>query len=188
MRERRDGAGLALEPRQASRVAGERRGQDLDRDLAPEPRVPGAVDLAHPARAERGEDLVGAEVSARGEQCLRESLWSSKIPGHTFPSVNSEDRIAATRRQEELIADLSASHHVRRRPGRRVPEAARVVPDGRGPQPAVVPGAVRGAPLPPPPRASRGSPRAGLRRTAAGSTRRSPAWRSSPSWRCCSRS
>ena len=29
--------------------------QDLDRDLASEPRVPGPVDLAHPARAERLE-------------------------------------------------------------------------------------------------------------------------------------
>ena len=37
-------------------------GQDLDRDLAAEARVAGAVDLAHPAGAERGEHLVRPEL------------------------------------------------------------------------------------------------------------------------------
>ena len=55
---------LALESRQALLVLGERRGQDLDRDLALQPRVGRAVDLAHPALAELGGDLVGAEALA----------------------------------------------------------------------------------------------------------------------------
>ncbi len=38
-------------------------GQDLDRDLALEVRVRGAIDLAHPARAERRDDFVGAQAS-----------------------------------------------------------------------------------------------------------------------------
>jgi hypothetical protein len=41
-------------------VGGEVRREDLDRDVAPELVVAGAVDLAHPAGAERGDDCVGA--------------------------------------------------------------------------------------------------------------------------------
>ena len=37
--------------------------QDLDRDLAAEARVAGAVDLAHASRAERGDHLVRPEPS-----------------------------------------------------------------------------------------------------------------------------
>src|SRR3989442_6299022 len=45
-----------------------RRGrQHLDRDLAVQPRVAGAIDLAHSPRTERGDDLVGAEAGA-GEE------------------------------------------------------------------------------------------------------------------------
>ncbi len=44
---------FALEPRQPLGIVRQLRGQDLDRDLAPEPRVAGAVHLAHPAPAER---------------------------------------------------------------------------------------------------------------------------------------
>ena len=47
---------------------GQRLRQHLDRHLAPEPRVPRPVHLAHPARAERREDLVGAEASPGGER------------------------------------------------------------------------------------------------------------------------
>ena len=43
-------------------------GQDLDRDLAAESCVAGAVDLAHPSRAQQGEDLVGPELRAGRER------------------------------------------------------------------------------------------------------------------------
>ena len=55
---------LALEPRQTLRVRGERIGQDLDRDLAAETGIGGAVDRAHAALAELGSgfvDQTGAE-------------------------------------------------------------------------------------------------------------------------------
>ena len=39
-------------------VAGELGGQQLERDLAPEPRIFGQIDLAHPTRAEWREYLV----------------------------------------------------------------------------------------------------------------------------------
>jgi hypothetical protein len=53
-------ARLALQPpRFLGRAAGGR--QDLDCDLAVQPGVARAVDLAHPARAEQGHDLVRAQ-------------------------------------------------------------------------------------------------------------------------------
>ena len=53
---------LALEAGAHLGVRGQVRRQHLDRHVAPEPRVVGAIDLAHAARAERGEDLVGTEL------------------------------------------------------------------------------------------------------------------------------
>ena len=63
MVQRPDGPGLLLESAQAFRVRCHRLAQDLDRHLAPEPRVERPVDLSHPSRAERRQDLVGAETS-----------------------------------------------------------------------------------------------------------------------------
>ena len=44
-------------------IVGERLGQDLDRDVAIEPRIARAIHLAHPAHADLGRDLVGTETS-----------------------------------------------------------------------------------------------------------------------------
>jgi hypothetical protein len=41
--------------------------KDLQRDIAIEPRIARAI-LAHPARADEGDDLVGAESSPRGKR------------------------------------------------------------------------------------------------------------------------
>ena len=67
MRQRGDRLGLALEARERRRIGGQVRGQDLDRDLAVECLVARAIDLAHPSRAERGDDLVLSERCAAGE-------------------------------------------------------------------------------------------------------------------------
>ena len=70
MREGGDGLRLGREARERLGVAGQLLGQDLDRDLAVQPRVPRAVDLAHAAGAERGDDLVRAEPgSCRKTHC-----------------------------------------------------------------------------------------------------------------------
>ena len=62
-----------------SRIVGDVRRQDLDRDRAVEPRVARLVDLAHAAGAERRHDFVGAEPAAGGEnrrlRCLRHRRW-----------------------------------------------------------------------------------------------------------------
>src|SRR5262249_4243322 len=65
--ERRDRARLALEAVERVGVGGDTLGEDLDRDVALQLRVSGAPDFAHAARAERREDLVGAETGARGQ-------------------------------------------------------------------------------------------------------------------------
>ena len=60
--ERRDRARLALEALAQLRIAGERRGQDLDRDHAIEPGIARPIHFAHAARADEGDDFVGAEL------------------------------------------------------------------------------------------------------------------------------
>ena len=62
--EGRDRARFLLEACEAVGVAGHRRGQHLKGHLTPEPRVGGAIDLAHPAGANGGGDLVVSEGSA----------------------------------------------------------------------------------------------------------------------------
>ena len=59
---------LTLESRERLGIGGEGWRQDFDRDVAAQPRVPCAVDLAHPAGTERCDDLVGAEPGARAER------------------------------------------------------------------------------------------------------------------------
>src|SRR5438093_2704493 len=59
---------LALEARGALGIRNERIGQGLDRDVATKPRVARAIHLAHPARANRLQDLVGAKPRARTER------------------------------------------------------------------------------------------------------------------------
>ena len=78
-------ARFLLEAAQAIRVLGEGGGEDLDGDVAAEPRVFGAVDLTHPARADGGEDLVGPYPHADGEahSLLRpSSRWSCRTLPH----------------------------------------------------------------------------------------------------------
>jgi hypothetical protein len=54
---------FALEPREALRGVGEHIRENFDRHIPIQLPVPGAIDLAHPAGAEGGEDLVRAEAS-----------------------------------------------------------------------------------------------------------------------------
>jgi hypothetical protein len=68
MVERRDGPRLALEPRADFRAGREMLRQHLDGNVAPEPRIAGAIHLAHPAGAERRHDFVGAEAGSGGKR------------------------------------------------------------------------------------------------------------------------
>ena len=62
-----DGPGLTLEALAQVRASCQLRREDLDRHRPIQARVPGPVDLAHAAGAERRGDLVGAEAGAGGE-------------------------------------------------------------------------------------------------------------------------
>ena len=57
-------ARLLLEAMHAARIRRERLRDQLDRDVAPEPWIARAVDLAHAAGAEPADDLVGTDAYA----------------------------------------------------------------------------------------------------------------------------
>ena len=68
MIEPRHGARLPLEAGEAVGVRGYFGGQHLERHLAPQSQVLGAIHLAHPAGADLGDDLVVAEPEFRGDR------------------------------------------------------------------------------------------------------------------------
>jgi len=65
MIQRGGGASLLLEPLQSIRVLGERGWKHLDRHVALEPFIAGAVDLSHPARADEISQQIRSQTSAR---------------------------------------------------------------------------------------------------------------------------
>ena len=65
--QRRHRLGLAVKPRDPFGVSSVRIRQALDRDLAIELRVTGAINLAHAARPEQADDLVRAEPTTDGQ-------------------------------------------------------------------------------------------------------------------------
>jgi hypothetical protein len=68
MVEASDGPRLALETRETVRGRSQVSRKDLDCDLAPQPGVASAVDLAHSPGAEGGDDLVGPETGSGDER------------------------------------------------------------------------------------------------------------------------
>ncbi len=70
MVERRRRLGLELKSRDGIAVVARFRRKNLDRDVAAQPRVAGAIDLPHPARADGTKNFVVAETAAGGERQL----------------------------------------------------------------------------------------------------------------------
>jgi hypothetical protein len=60
--EKTGGARLLLEAAQAVGIRRELSGQDLDRDVTPDPLGPRSIHFPHPARTEQGNDLVGTKT------------------------------------------------------------------------------------------------------------------------------
>ena len=91
MIERGDGSRFAFEPLASIRIGRVRFRQHLHRDHAIQPDVGGLVDLAHPAGAEAGDDLVGAKPHAVGEGhdliCLKKNRTRATRKPHT-PDAN----------------------------------------------------------------------------------------------------
>ena len=71
MIERGEQLRLAREPRQAVRIECEPLGQHLQRDVAIQLRVARAVHLAHGARTEGGDDVVGTDPKTGREDVVR---------------------------------------------------------------------------------------------------------------------
>ena len=67
MVQRSQNLGFTLKPRQPLRVGRECFGEDLERHLTLELRFGGPIDLAHPALADQGGDIVMAESGANVE-------------------------------------------------------------------------------------------------------------------------
>lgn len=67
MVERGEEVRFTLEADHPVAVGGKGGGKDLDRDFAAKPRIPRAVYLAHPARAERREDFIRPEANTGAE-------------------------------------------------------------------------------------------------------------------------
>ena len=78
MIEARQSARFPLEAKPPLFVFEELLRQYLDRDVSREARVSRPVHLPHPARAERREDLVGAEVCAGGERHLDSGIQPTR--------------------------------------------------------------------------------------------------------------
>jgi hypothetical protein len=86
------GAGFLDEAAPAGLVGEPIGGEHLDRNLAAEPGVARAVDLAHPTRAEAREDLVHAETMARAQ-----AQWSPRriSVGDSSRPLDDQDRSRA---------------------------------------------------------------------------------------------
>ena len=81
MIQRRGRAALALEPLDGLGIGLESIGQCLDCDDAVEPCVLGSIDLAHPARSERGHHRIRAKPSTRLQHHLtiRDYRWATPL-------------------------------------------------------------------------------------------------------------
>ena len=74
--------GFALEAAARLRI-GQRRGQELDRDLAVQPCVVGAIHLAHPTRTDEGDDLIEPYTGARRKRHRSVCRWI--VAGSALP-------------------------------------------------------------------------------------------------------
>src|SRR5688500_10037600 len=96
-------ARLLLEAAQPVGVAGQRCRQHLERYLPAQPTVESAIDLSHPAGAERRDDLIGTETAARSE-----AQGAAMIPKHSAGSLRGRlgaDTFAAIEKRERTLSD-----------------------------------------------------------------------------------
>jgi hypothetical protein len=87
MVQRRQDARLSLEARQTCGVVGKRLWQDLDGDVAAQARVTGAIDLAHPAGADRREDFVNSQAVSDPQ---RRAVIADQTSRHRHPAAHQE--------------------------------------------------------------------------------------------------
>jgi len=96
MVEPRDRPRLAFETSQPIGVARESLGEHLERHVAPQSRVPRAVNVAHPSRSEKGHDLVRAETRARIERHAANVAHVDSLPGSRAPPAGAAVGVYST--------------------------------------------------------------------------------------------
>ena len=93
MRGRGERPRLALEAAGENGIAGVVRQEDLHRDVAVEPLVPGPMDRRHPTRTERRDDPISAGEEGPGGWHTAETTRCARIGGPPrSPSVRHPDR------------------------------------------------------------------------------------------------
>ena len=74
-------AHFVVKLREARGIAGDRVGQELQRDRLPEPEIVGAIDLAHAAFAEQADDAIAAvEHRARRKAAVADRVRRAEPP------------------------------------------------------------------------------------------------------------
>jgi hypothetical protein len=86
--QRRNCPGLALEPRPTFRIVSNMRSQGLDSHCAAQSAVVGFIDLAHPADANEGQNLIRAEPRS-GWECHRSQTDHTPLVRATATSLHS---------------------------------------------------------------------------------------------------
>src|SRR5262245_33788668 len=89
MVQRGEQLGLALKTGETIGILRERFGQNLDGDLALQPRIRRAIDFAHSACADQAENFVRAEPGARIERHWVVTLSPTRTESTVFPKRDS---------------------------------------------------------------------------------------------------
>ena len=96
--ERSHGERLACEPLAALRIRGGDIGQDLQRDLALEPRITRPIDLAHSADAKQRHDFVRTKPGARAKRHGARFCHEARADVDELRSAGPEQGRASRRR------------------------------------------------------------------------------------------
>jgi hypothetical protein len=83
-------SGFLLEPPQPVLIVAEVGGQDLDRNLAAQPRVLRPINFTHAARPNTGQDFIRAELRSRGK-------------GHPFAQLYPSQQLVTDAADSERI-------------------------------------------------------------------------------------
>ena len=124
MRERGHGSRFPLESRAPIGIVGDAGRQDLNRDVTPEPRVAGPIDLAHAACSEWSEDLVGPDSGAGREtqegRIISQMSWRPARPTESrapSPENRARNPVFIPRHDAQRLSASIASIRAARRAG-----------------------------------------------------------------------
>lgn len=105
MRQRRDRTRLAVKAVERCAILFEMRRQHLDRDVAMQPRVLGAIHLTHPADRNEVEDRVTPERRTGMEQAERLSAPSNEVREKLVTAERFAQHVLAFQRVAIFVGD-----------------------------------------------------------------------------------